>query len=125
MARLFRRDVYGGGRALSNRGRLERGNPTLRPERPWTWVRQNAVRTETGSEAVAVADADGVQALVLPGGARVGNVLVIKRDALVRIEPIAELEIGMEQPLAAERLEVGGRGEGFTVVHGYAQADRE
>ena len=55
-------------------------------------------------EPIAVADAERVEALVLGGRRGVGDVLEEQRDAVVRIEAVADLDAVVEQHPAAELL---------------------
>ena len=62
------------------------------------------------SEPVAVAQPQGLQALVLGGGVGIGDVLVVDRHAAVLAQPVTPLGIGVEQHAAAQLLVVlGGR----------------
>src|ERR1700733_13524378 len=69
--------------AVSGRLRVEFAN---------RWIPVASAGDETGSELEAVAQADVVEGLVVPGRIAVGGVLEIDRDALALVEPVAQFD---------------------------------
>src|SRR4026209_1283626 len=85
-------------------------------------------RRITGSavlESPAVAEADGVEALVGAGEVGVGRVLEIDRPAVAVVEPEAKLQGNVEQHARAQRLAVGLAAVEIAVVDGGAKAERD
>src|SRR5262245_41317400 len=78
-----------------------------------------------GSEAIAVANAEAVHALVGRDGVGVRHVLEIGRQARVLVEAVAYLGGDMEKHAGAERLAVPVFQLQLAVVHGAAETQSE